>query len=461
MATIDTDYLVIGAGASALAFVDTLLTETDAHITIVDKRDKPGGHWNDAYPFVRLHQPSSFYGVPSTPLGAERIDETGTNKGFYELATGVEIAAYFDDVMRARFKPSGRVVFLPMTEHVGGDTVRGVLSGETTRINVRRRLVDARLSENTIPLTHARQFRVADGVACAPPNDLPRLAGRFERFTVLGAGKTAIDSLVWLLENGAPPDAVLWAPPRDPWLINRAHVQPTGPFFHATIGGAVRQFEAMSETTSAEDFADRMEAADLWLRPDPDVRPAMIHGATVSPAEIDLVRRVRNVVRRGRVREIEPDRLVFDDGAQPVAPGALHIDCTASALTFHEPVPVFQEDRISIQMIRLFQPTFSAALTARIEAEDLSDDAKNALAKPTPMTDTVDSWLRSQVISMMNQYAWSQNKPLRRWIGDCRLDGFARPIREVNLEDPDYAAVVDRLRALAQPAVANAMKLSA
>lgn len=43
---------------------------------MVDRRPKIGGHWNDAYPFVRLHQPSSFYGVASRPLGRHQLDET-------------------------------------------------------------------------------------------------------------------------------------------------------------------------------------------------------------------------------------------------------------------------------------------------------------------------------------------------------------------------------------------------
>ena len=59
MQQMDTDYLVIGSGTAGLAFVDTLLAEGDAHITIVDRHGKPGGHWNDAYPFVTLHQPSA------------------------------------------------------------------------------------------------------------------------------------------------------------------------------------------------------------------------------------------------------------------------------------------------------------------------------------------------------------------------------------------------------------------
>ena len=75
-----TDYLVIGAGASGMAFVDSLLDASDAEIVLVDRRHRPGGHWLDAYPFVRLHQPSANYGVPSRQLGNDRVDESHTSK---------------------------------------------------------------------------------------------------------------------------------------------------------------------------------------------------------------------------------------------------------------------------------------------------------------------------------------------------------------------------------------------
>ena len=64
-----TDYLVVGAGASGLAFTDSLVAETDADVTLIDRRRAVGGHWVDAYPFVRLHIPSAYYGVNSLPLG--------------------------------------------------------------------------------------------------------------------------------------------------------------------------------------------------------------------------------------------------------------------------------------------------------------------------------------------------------------------------------------------------------
>jgi cation diffusion facilitator CzcD-associated flavoprotein CzcO len=68
---IETDYLVIGAGAAGMAFTDALIDACDADVVIVDRRHAPGGHWHDAYPFVRLHGPSALYGVNSRRLGSD------------------------------------------------------------------------------------------------------------------------------------------------------------------------------------------------------------------------------------------------------------------------------------------------------------------------------------------------------------------------------------------------------
>jgi len=55
-----------------MAFADALVTELDADVVMVDRRHRPGGHWNDAHPFVRLDQPSAFYGV-NPPARAVRM----------------------------------------------------------------------------------------------------------------------------------------------------------------------------------------------------------------------------------------------------------------------------------------------------------------------------------------------------------------------------------------------------
>ena len=123
MREIETDYLVVGAGASGMAFVDSLMAESEAEVVIVDRRHGPGGHWLDAYPFVRLHQPSAYYGVNSRTLGNDLIDETGPNAGFYERAGAAEICSYFGRVLEEHFIASGRVRFLGMSEYRGADQV--------------------------------------------------------------------------------------------------------------------------------------------------------------------------------------------------------------------------------------------------------------------------------------------------------------------------------------------------
>ena len=130
MQQLKTDYLVIGSGAMGMAFSDSLLTETDANLIIVDKHHQPGGHWNDAYPFVRLHQPSAFYGVNSKNLGSDNIDMTGLNKGLYELASNSEVCSYFDQVMQGQFLSSGRVQYFPSCEYKGNGEFVSLLSNE-------------------------------------------------------------------------------------------------------------------------------------------------------------------------------------------------------------------------------------------------------------------------------------------------------------------------------------------
>ncbi|OBG22350.1 hypothetical protein A5764_13060 [Mycobacterium sp. 852002-51057_SCH5723018] len=48
MHTIEADYLVVGAGAMGMAFTDTLVSETDARVVLVDRSHQPGGRWTTA-----------------------------------------------------------------------------------------------------------------------------------------------------------------------------------------------------------------------------------------------------------------------------------------------------------------------------------------------------------------------------------------------------------------------------
>src|SRR6185436_10147204 len=137
--SIETDYLVVGAGAMGMAFTDALIDHADVHVTLVDRRHAAGGHWQDAYPFVQLHQASVFYGVASTVLGHGTLQTTGPEEGLQERARRAEILTYYDDILYRRFIGSGRVTFLPASEyHTDGSAhfVTSRVSGETRPVDV-------------------------------------------------------------------------------------------------------------------------------------------------------------------------------------------------------------------------------------------------------------------------------------------------------------------------------------
>lgn len=456
---IETDYLIIGAGAVGLAFADELLTRSDAHLTIVDMRHAPGGHWNDAYPFVRLHQPSVFYGVESTSLSDARIDQSGTNQGLLSLAEGSEITHYFHTLMRERLLTSGRVNYIPLCKVQIDGTIVNLLSGEVHTTTVRKKIVDAAMHTNSVPMTHTRKFEVAAGAQCVPPNHLPRLAPGYRHYTVLGAGKTGIDTCLWLLECGTPAKAITWIVPRDPWLWNRAKTQPAMEFFDEVFGGLADRQEIIANSRSSTEFSRRMESAGIWLRIDESVEPSFFHAATVTRLELDELRRIDNIVRLGRVQSISDTSVMLERGSIDAEPNTLYVDCTASALSPRPTVPVFSGDRITLQMVRFPQQTFSAALIAFLETKFENDAEKNQYSAPISLPDSVTDYIKTLMPDMMNQYLAGKHPAIKEWIGQSRLDAFTRVAREVDKSDEKKMAILGRLREGSKAAVANLPRL--
>jgi len=197
---LETDYLVVGSGALGMAFVDSLLEHSDADVVMVDRRHCPGGHWLDAYPFVRLHQPSRYYGVDSTVLGQDRIERDGPEAGWYERASGSEICGYYDELMSRRFLTSGQVRFFPMSNYLGERRFASLVAGTVTNVVVRKAVVDATYFATRVPATDPPPFDVAAGMRCVPVGELAALARAPAGYVILGGGKTAMDAICWLLD---------------------------------------------------------------------------------------------------------------------------------------------------------------------------------------------------------------------------------------------------------------------
>ncbi|MEH6557250.1 MAG: NAD(P)/FAD-dependent oxidoreductase [Oceanicoccus sp.] len=464
MKKLQADYLVVGSGAVGMSFVDTLLDESDATVIIVDNHHQPGGHWNDAYPFVRLHQPSHFYGVSSTPLGSHHIDQSGSNAGYYELASGNEVQSYFEQIMRQRFLPSGRVQYFPMAEYDGDGQFHNVMSGQTYSVAVNKRVVDSTYFKTSVPSRHIRNYSVANQVDCIPPNQLPLLAAQYDHFCILGAGKTAMDAGVWLLDQGTAPDRISWVCPRQSWLMNRKVTQASVEFFEESVGGFANQMEAIASASSTDDLFDRLEACGFMLRIDTDQRPTMFHFATISVGEVDQLKRISRVIAEGHVKDIEAGTLTMNNGKKiDMQDNTLYIDCTASAVDFKvsKSRPIFEQNLITIQGLRIPNPCLSAAICAYVESHYDDDENKNRLCPPVSLPDNQQSWLATTLGNMMNQATWSGEPKLTTWISNNRLDAFSAVISDTDLTVPENKAIMEKLGSNLMPAISNLQKLIA
>jgi len=441
---ITTDYLVIGAGASAMAFVDTLLSEdADATIVMVDREHRPGGHWNHAYPFVRLHQPSAWYGVASRELASGDKDQVGPNAGLYSMASGAEVLAHFEQVLQQRFLPSGRVRWLPMSDYTRGPEgthrVRSLVSGQVQEVTVRRKVVDATHARTEVPATHPPRYAVSADVNCVPVNALAATARPYAAYTVVGSGKTGIDACLWLLEHGVEPARIRWIMPRDSWFMDRANFQPGLENFDRNMAYSIGQFDAICAAASVADLFQRLEAQGALLRLNPQVAPTSYRCATVSADELVLLRRIDDVVRLGRLLSIEPDRIILDQGELPAQIDTLYIDCSASAIQPLPDLPVFHAGRINLFMVRFCQPLFSAALIARVEALPGDDAEKNLLCRVVPLPAEPADWLRMWVVTLDNTMRWRQHPVLNAWLMSCRLNGQAVMARGLTPDDARMA----------------------
>ena len=194
-----TDYLVVGAGAASLAFIDSLLTEQpQVRIVLVDEHDAPGGHWNNAYGYVHLHQPSLLYGVASEPLEGSWLKLVLKDHilPWKHRASKTEILTYYQRLVdrwvasgNVRYFPNCRYDFKGSQEAENGDQIHSFVSitsahespSQSYDIRVKEKLVNGILGACRVPSTSPPTFRVDENVSMMTPNQVYEMAGSTER----------------------------------------------------------------------------------------------------------------------------------------------------------------------------------------------------------------------------------------------------------------------------------------
>jgi hypothetical protein len=376
------------------------------------------------------------YGVNSTPLGQNRREGDGRDPGFYERASGTEICGYYDEIMRHRFLASGRARFFPMCDFLGDRRFRSRLTGAETEVTVRRSVVDATYMASRVPATDSPPFDVANGVRCVPIGALTSVMKPPGGYVIIGAGKTAMDAVCWLLDNGTPPDDIRWVRPREPWMLNRAFFQP-GEGLLTTFAGIVLELEALAEYESIEEMFDRLEEHQVFFRLDPSIGPSMFKGATVSLGELDQLRRINGVVRLGHVTLIDAETITLEGGSIPTSPDHLHVHCASAGLSDNPPQAIFTDDTIRLQPITRASLSLSAGLIGFVEASGRSTTEKNRLCPPNMWFDTPFDWIRHLLTGMRTELEWGEAPDVQAWLESSRLN-----LMKGLDQSPDTAAAV-------------------
>jgi len=429
------DYLIKGAGAMGMAFADIIYNESDLKFAIVDDRPSPGGHWNDSYPFVRLHQPSSFYGVNSTKLGQDKIDLSGKNAGLYELATKQEICSYYEEIMQKDFLPSGRVQYFPNCIVTDGGNVQSKENGKEISLKSTK-FVDSTFMNVQIPFKNKPSFPIEDSVTCEPVNSLVDLVNEESQFVIIGGGKTGMDAVIWLLENNKEANDIHWIIPRDSWILNREFIQP-GKFLEQSQIKFAEQMIAIAESTDKNDAFERLEDIKFLFRINPNINPTMYRCATITEIELKLLQKIENVVRDGHVKEITKNGIEMESGLHKFPQNTIYIDCTSDGLAKREVQPIFNGEMITLQTVRFCQQVFSAAFIAHVELMNKSEEEKNSICTVVPHPDSADDFFRVNLAAAINSFNWSQDEDITSWLNSSRLDGLSKLSGKNEIETVD------------------------
>ncbi|WP_449371917.1 hypothetical protein [Arthrobacter psychrolactophilus] len=228
--------------------------------------------------------------------------------------------------------------FFPNCEYLPGRQIRSRVSGQHLEISPVCRVVDARYLSPDIPAKVPAPFDVGSGTTVIPVGELALVDKAPSQYVIVGSGKTASDACIWLLNHGVDSGKILWVRPREPWMLNRAVVQPDPTVF---LGMVADIMEAASTAISLDELFLRMEDAGIMIRIDRSVTPSMAKTPTLAMWELELLRTIENVVRLRHVRRVEPGRITLDDGSVPMALDALVVHCAASGLKYRPTIPIW------------------------------------------------------------------------------------------------------------------------
>jgi hypothetical protein len=290
-----------------------------------------------------------------------------------------------------------------------------------------------------------------------------RTCGHGQRSGQLGGGPVAVRDrrlgknrhrrLHLAVDNGVDPGVIVWVRPRDPWMLNRAVVQPDPAVF---LGTAADIMEAAAAATSPDHLFFLLEDTGVMLRIDRSVTPTMAKVPTLAQWELDWLRRIDRVVRLGHLVRVEPGQLVLTNGDVAIAGDAVVVHCAASGLRYPPLVPIWGGQAITLQPIRIGFACFGAALAGYVEATLEDDVEKNRLCPPSPFSNTPTDWARQQVLGA--RASFTSHPHIKDWADTVSLNPGRIPPELAG--SAAVTAAAERLDQYAGPGMAKMAKLA-
>lgn len=322
---------IVGAGIAGLnaAFVAGRYLSGGARVLLLDRHEQPGGMWNDAYTYVRLHQPYSFFTAGNIPW-------TLTEDRRY-LARGDQVQAHFDHCLRVisqglDIDARWGWEYLSRVEHPQGVTILACDPEGRERTFTAAQLIHAAgfdvsvnpplsLSSKRVRST-APHLLAQDGLLSSD-DDGP--------VWVIGGGKTAMDTVQALV--AASGRRVGLVAGSGTYFFDRDKLYPTG--MRRWLGGTPAS--AMYAKAAKRFDGTNSEEVTRWAqsRYTTSLVPSPIHnvGALLSRTEADVVRTGASPILRDHLLDVEDTdggpMMVLRSGERvSMAEGSWVVNCT-------------------------------------------------------------------------------------------------------------------------------------
>ena len=162
--------------------------------------------------------------------------------------------------------------------------------------------------------------------------------------------------------------------------------------------------------------------ADVF-RLDQGISPTKWKCATISKKELETVRNIQNVIRKGRVKKVTNNNIFLERGKERNTERSITVNCSACGLASRPEKKIFSENSIILQSTMMCQQVFSASIIAKIESSNLGVGEKNALVSPVSHPELVDDLPQCLFQSFKNLDQVNRKFPV--WMRTARLNGSA------------------------------------